>query len=162
VATDRQTRNMTESNWKPEVFIESLTADFDLDGTLNERRDVEVTANYNEVLEHRFLPGEKDYKEGELEELEDRYEPGELIDEEYRNGAYARLRYEVEDGVARLSEFKDAAPNDANWISVEFLRVVHAAEDVVANVPGVEQVVNAEDTLFEELSKSDDADLERY
>jgi len=143
-----------------EALVESVRVFHEPDGTIEEQEStVEVRVNYNEVDEHRFSP-ERIENEDELEELQEKYDPGDLIDADYYTSAYARLRYSVEDGVARLSSFKDAEPSNSNWISVEFLRVIHAAEEAIENIPGVEQVEFGGDTLLRYIDDGEGAKIE--
>lgn len=150
---------MTE-DWQPAVLIEGIQADYDPDGSLHQENAVEVKVNYVEEAPIRFEPDEIENPD-EIDELQEKYEPGELIEMDYRNGAYARLRYDVEDGVAVLSEFKDPSPKDANWVGFEFLRTVKAAEQTVKAVPGVESVERAEETLGRFIEASADATIDR-
>lgn len=152
---------MTTDDAYPEALIESVRVHYQPDGRIEEQNStIEVRVNFNMVDEIRFEPDKKDYNEDELERLSEQYEPGEFIDADYFDGAYARLRYSVEDGVARLSSFKDAEPSKGNWISVEFLRVADAADRVVADVPGVERVEPTGNTLGRHLSDGQGAEIE--
>lgn len=152
---------MSDPDAEPEGLIEALRADFDPDGTLHDDRSIEVRVNYSEVLEHRFEPDDIE-NEDEVAELAERYDPGELIDTEWLNGAYARLRFNVnEEGTASLSEFKDASPSDGNWIDVQFLRVIESAEKAVSQVPGVEDVVPTGDVFGEHISDGSGAEVRR-
>lgn len=146
--------------YEPSVLIEGIKADYDPDGSLHQEHAVEIKANYVEAAELRFEPDDIE-TEAEREELAAEYDPGDLIDMDYRNGAYARLRYDVKDGEAVLSEFKDASPEDANWVNFEFLRVVKAAERVVTAIPAVASVERAEETLGRFLAASEDAPVDR-
>lgn len=152
---------MTDPDAEPQALIEGLRADYNPDGTLHHDRGIEVRVNYSEVSELRFDPDEIE-TEWEREELAEKYDEGELIDTEYLNGAYARLRFNVnEEGTASLSEFKDASPSDGNWIDVQFLRVVDSAERAVATVPGVEDVVPTFDVLSEHINDGTEAEVRR-
>lgn len=152
---------MAEPEPTPQALIEGVRADFDPDGTLHDDRSIEVKVNYSEVVEYRFEPAEIENAD-EIEELAEQYDPGDLIDTEWLNGAYARLRYEVnEEGTAHLTEFKDPSPSDGNWASLEFLRVIHAADGVVANVPGVKDVVPAIDVIDSHITDGYTAEIRR-
>ena len=150
---------MTEERTK-EALVESVRVFRNPDGSIEEQTStVEVRVNYNDVCDFIFDPDDIEY-EPEVEELSEKYEPGDVMDTEYQNGAYARLRYSVEDGVARLEKFKDAEPSSGNWVSVEFLRVINATEGVVANVPGVDQVEFAGDTLLRHIDDGEGAEIQ--
>lgn len=143
---------------QPVAFIEDVRARYDADGSLKEDAGVEVRVEYNLVVEHRFRPDEIEDDE-ERAELAEEYEPGEVIDEELTDDAEARLRYDVEDGVARLAEFKDAKPQDANWIGLEFLKALKGGERAVENLPEIERVERAEETLGEFVEIGDGVEL---
>lgn len=145
----------------PEALIESVRVHYQPDGRIDEQQStIEVRVNFNMVDEIRFEPDKKDYNDKELEALGEKYDSGEFIDAEYFDGAYARLRYAVEDGVARISSFKDAEPSKGNWISFEFLRVADAADQVIADVPGVDRVEPTGNTLGSHLSDGQGAEIE--
>lgn len=145
----------------PEALIESVRVFRNPDGSIDEQQStIEVRVDFNMVDEIVFEPAEEFYSAEELEELKQKYDPGEFIDADYYDGASARLRYGVEDGVARLSSFKDASPSSGGWTSIEFLRVMHAAEDVVVNVPGVEQVEFGIDTMLRYVDQGEGAHIE--
>lgn len=147
-------------NWFREALIDSPRVYYNIDGSIEEQEGtIEVKVNFNEVNELRFEPDKKDYNEAELEDLAEKYEPGEFIDAEYRNGAYARLRFAVEDGVARLRSFKDAEPSSSDWVRVDFLRTLDAAQRVVEGVPGVERVESVSETLGHHLSDGQGAEI---
>lgn len=160
VATYRQIRTMTDE-WQKSALVDSPRVYYEIDGSIEEQKStVEVKVTYNEINEIRFEPDKKDYNEDELEELSEKYDPGEFIDADYRNGAHARLRYEVEGGVARLSSFKDVSPESGGWIRLEFLKTLDAAERVVENVPGVEYVESAGQTMSELLAEGEGAEID--
>lgn len=145
--------------WEPVVLVEDVKGHFESDGSLSA---VTVQANYNEELEHRFTPDETDYNEDELEELAEKYDPGGLIDVKYRRGAYARVRFEIHDGVADLVDFKDAEPSDANWVGFDFLKILDPAVRVVEQLPRVERVESPGVTLGNFLEQGEEAGLEDF
>jgi len=150
---------MTNDDRVRSALVDSPRVYYNLDGTIEEQQStVEVRVNYTEIDELRFEPEEME-NEDKIEELAEKYEPGEVIDSDYYNGAYARLRYSVEDGKARLASFKDVEPENSGWMSVEFFRVIGAAERVVQNVPGVEEVEHASDTLDTHIYRGLDAEV---
>lgn len=150
---------MTESEWYPTAGIEAVSAEFTPDGELRESATIDVKVFFNECKDHLYDPDE--VREDGDDPSDDPFQKGEVVDTEYRGGAYARLRYDVEDGVARLSKFKDATPEDAGWISVEFLKTAMAAQYVVGNVPGVDSVEDAPQTLGRHLREGDEAEIYR-
>lgn len=61
----------------------------------------------------------------------------------------ARLRFNVSDGKAMAVQAKDIEGSDghANWQGLGYLRLFPVAEDAVANIDGVDEVVRIEDRL---------------
>jgi len=116
VATDRQQRYTTMSEWEPETHVTTTVART-AEGTI---RYIKCRAEYFEVKE----------TEADLED-------------EYAEGVNAKFRFDVTDGsMATFDGVKEISDNPPNGYdtSLKFLRVLPVAEKAVSNVPDIEEV----------------------
>lgn len=152
------------SEWQKIADIEAVRVDRDGQGEISPRGDpIQVKINHWEELELRFTPETTEYQEGELEELAEQYDPGELIDTEYRGGAYARLKYAFDDGVARVVSFKDVSSeaSSSGWEAFDFIKLLPVADEAVARVPGVERVEKSATVLGELHARGEEIEIDQ-
>lgn len=71
--------------------------------------------------------------------------------DEFGQGAHAKLKYEVEDGVAAFAGVKDEMYSDGEYNFPAWVRLIGPTEQLVENVPGVERVEDTVDELMAEV-----------
>lgn len=174
----RRFNSSTVFGWRPTAWnssmterkkvadIEGVRVDYDGSGGIDTKTNtpIQVKVNHYLVDEFVFDPENQDYHEDELEELAAEYDPGEVIDSEVFGGAYTRLKYEYEDGEARVRSFKDAsseADGRGDWTALDFLKVLPVADRAVEQVPEVEDVQSSTYVLGDILDEAEDIEINR-
>lgn len=124
-----------------EADVQSVTVERNADGQIRDlswSAPIEVRCNY-------FVVEEADHPE----------------EEEIKKSWEARLRFNVSNGKAMAVQAKDIEGSDghSNWQGFGYLRLLPVAEDAVANINGVDEVVRIEETIGSIIEKGRNADF---
>lgn len=116
------------SELRYEADVQSVTVERNADGQIRDltwSAPIEVRCNY-------FVVEDDGSEEPEIKKSWD-----------------ARLRFNVSNGKAMAVQAKDIEGSDghSNWQGLGYLRLFPVAEDAVANIDGVDEVVRIEDLL---------------
>lgn len=122
-----------------ETDVHSVTVERSDDGTL---RQTEYSAPIQVRVSHFTVESDED---------------GESIDESWE----LRLKYRVDDGLAKLIQAKDIDGSDcySDWTGFGFLRTIPAVEEKLLNITGIDEVERVEETLGRQVEYGREADF---